>query len=718
MIVILLDLDSETSMKAVSSNTFVIGLPTKGTFELRITNPSDAFILAISLMHLLSLVIESRDTQWLLSKLTKLDAQLGKWQWYEAVQTAKLSLQSAKLQAATSLLHQSNRQKDMILKSVIRWTRSIVLEGDLFSSQTSIEKALNEILTSVAQAPTLRSVVKLSNLRDALKKISESDKTKLSPRLFRSVAQMIQIVAPDAKHSTSYINDLPSKRRNIETSSTIDTVFKHLLITLGLTRNISQDHITQLKSVISEKWESFTDSQRCIISESVGLLGCASAGKLKLQSGHNSQEAFKCLICDGTEKLISSKQPPALNLRDPLYAIINQETAPSVKIAATRSFGRLVTHDSSPQVFIISESVLAERVVCQLKSNNRDVRIATTKTIPLLFKDRESQTLTDAIMDNRNLICRLLRNLLPTNEKPLLETTVMAFSEIGKVATQNELSFVLSTLVDFLGHNNSFIAALAYREIFAVASAHGQSTWQMFSPFWHTISIKVVEQMRSRPQILQRLSEILDIRDSMFLMRTQNFTVPPLVLGKHRDVLALLSQKMGVRAWEMLKENMPYILAGIFTQDNRRAGTGTGTEFLVELMAVSTDAKLNVDTRGLVVSCRTPLTVELLKMLANETEGKRERVFNALQTVALYVSEKPVQLDGGTKSHDFLKSYLLNNILELMNHFTDIITDKRGRKTFTEKIGCIAGIQEIITFAAGASKAAVPQVFPRRSRLS
>jgi len=102
--------------------------------------------------------------------------------------------------------------------------------------------------------------------------------------------------------------------------------------------------------------------------------------------------------------------------------------------------------------------------------------------------------------------------------------------------------------------------------------------------------------------------------------------------------------------------------------------------------------------------------VELLKMLASETGVKRERVFHALQTVALSVSEKSIQSQGGQQAHDFLKSYFLNNILELMNHFTDIITDKRGRKTFTEKIGCIAGIQEIITFAAGASKAALPQV--------
>lgn len=698
-------------MKAVSSNTFAILFPTKGTFELRITNPFHAFSLATSLMHLLSLVVEPRDSQWLLSKLIQLDAQFRKWQWCDTIRNSKSSLQSAKLDMATSLLNKSDRQKDGTLKLVLQWIQSIVLEGELLSLQMSIENALDGILASESQTCSLRSMITLSSLPVTLKKIPESDNAKLSPKLSANIAQILKLAKFDVMHPNSYINDLPTKRRNIETVTTIDIVFKYLLTTLGIARNTSQDHTTQLKSIVSEKWDSFSDLQRCTISESIGLLGCASAGKLRAHADHNSLCVFKCIICDGTEKPISSKQPSALELGSLLHAIVSRKSAPSITVALSRAFGRIVTHDTSPSLFDVGESLPHCLVCLQLKSENRDQRIAATQILPLFFKDRDPQTSTDVITGNRTIICGILRALLRSPEKQLLETTVMAFSEVGKVAIQNDLSFVLSTLVDFLGHNNSFIAALAYREILAVATAHGQSTWQMFSPFWPTISIKVVEQMRSRPQILQRLSEILDIRDSLFLMRTQNFTVPPLVLGKHHDVLAQLSQKMGVRVWEMLKENMPYILAGIFTQDNRR--TETGTEFLVQLMSASSDAKLNVDTRGLIVSCRTPLTVELLKMLANENEGKRERVFHALQTVASYVSEKPIQQLGGPRASDFLKSYLLNNILELMNHFTDIITDKRGRKTFTEKIGCIAGIQEIITFAAGASKAALPQVYPR-----
>ena len=225
--------------------------------------------------------------------------------------------------------------------------------------------------------------------------------------------------------------------------------------------------------------------------------------------------------------------------------------------------------------------------------------------------------------------------------------------------------------------------------------------------------------MRSRPQILARLADILEIRDSAFLTRTQNFTVPALVAGGHREILMQMSDKMGVQVWEMLKTNMPYVLAVLFTQERGR--TETGVEFMVNLMAgnkkVQTGNPL-IDTRTLIFSSRTPLTIELLKMLATESDAKREQVFMALQTVAAYVTERSVGEAGGSKGQEILKLYLQNNVLELMNHFTDIITDKKGRKTFTEKIGCIAGIQEIVRSASVASKAALPQVVPLKFRLT
>ena len=707
---ILLGLDTEESMKSVPRNTFSFPLPTRSTFELRLTHPVQAWSLATSLLHLLCLVLEARDTQWLLSKLNQLDIQIRNWNWWETAQTRKSSLLLARSNAARVLLFQATsfNSQESVMKLLLKWIRSCIHYGELESEQAFVECALDSILEIVRKSPSLRSVVLSSSVSTALRDASESVKEEISPKLRNNIAQIIQM-GSSALVNPTILNEHSNKRRNIENTTTIDSIFKHLLIAFGVARNTSQDHVTQLKSLMTEKWPTSTEAQRCFIADYIGLLGCAAAGKLKSRIDDNSYFSnFKCSICESSDMLIISEQPSALDLHDPILYIMQQKPAPPT-VAAIRAFARLVMHNPSPDLIDLSQSALAQNVLGLLSSENRDQRIAVTQTIPILLRDRDSPLLAPILAENRQIIFRQLRKF-QSGVKPLLETTVMAYAQIGKVVTQSNLSYVLSHLVDFLGHNNSFIAALAYREILAVASSHGQSTWQMFSPFWSSISIKVVEQMRSRPQILQRLSEILDIRDSVFLDRTQNFTVPMLVLGQHRDVVEQMSQKMVVPVWEMLKENMPFVLAVLFTQEGSRVKLGI--EFLIDLMAVNIANEKNkptIDTKSLIFSCRTPLTVELLKMLAREGDVKRERVFHALQRVALCVSEKSIDLRG-PKAKDFLKVYLQTNILELMNYFTDIITDKRGRKTFTEKIGCIAGIQEVIGFAADASRSALPQV--------
>jgi HEAT repeat protein len=714
--VTLLDLGKEESITAASANKFVLALPSKGNFDLRFTNPAQGFLLASSLVHHLALVLEPRESQWLIAKLQEIDGRMTKWGLYESVQMSKNTIRVSKLNALSALAREMIKRKqrlDGVMKLLLQWTTAIIKDGSLQESQPSLDTALYAISLSMMDNESTTRCIATSNLADVLKHVSQPDLDSLAPLSLNIVTDILRL-----ESKTNQGMALPSavqvKRRKVESTTTIDGLFKQLLDTLSVPRNVALDYSAQLCLLITESWHTYNELQKCKMAESIGYLACTASGKLKLNNEASSPKAFRCSVCDGTQFSIPSKQPLALDLRDPLLLILQKETNPVIKVAAVRAVGRLLVHDASPDLLNITKSPLADILLVLLGSENRDQRIAATQILPLLVRDRDSEHLIDVISDNRQRVFRQLRKIQSSNsrEKPLLETTVMAYSEIGKVTTQTELSYVLSYLVDFLGHNNSFIAALAYRQILSIAVAHGQSTWQMFSPFWPTISIKIIEQMRSRPQILQRLADILEIRDSVFLIRTQKFTVPFLVLGRHRDVLEQMSLKMGVQVWEMLKENMPYILAGLFTQDARR--TEEGIQFLVALMASnksSETVKPTIDTKSLIFSTRTPLTIELLKMLASESDARRERVFQALQIVAAFVSEKPIQEAKGAKAQEFLKFYLQNNILELMNHFTDIITDKRGRKTFTEKIGCIAGIQEILRFAAAASKAALPQVF-------
>jgi len=725
--VILLDLDKEDSMRAISTNTFSIALPTKDTFDLRLSKPSSAILLVVSLLQVLSLSLEPRDYQWLVAKLFEVRRRQSKWIWYADVKTQARKLQSATLQTTTALFLQitaHGRNPDNILRLLVKSVQD-ALTGEQLPENLlrHVGTALNVVLAFVKENVCYKRDLVLSEIADIIRRIPEAERLGWLSEIRTAMPEILDLSQPSIPSIEGDNGPPPKKRPKMDnTAVTIDQLLSHILDGLNVERRASQDHTLQLSALISESWQAFNESQRLKLAEAVGLFGCSATGKLKRTIPNATNfEALKCTICDGSGGLAPSKQPLAFDLSRPLLSILLKRPSPSVTRAAIRSYARILMHDISDPILRIPVSPLADNILNFLNSKDRGQRIAAVQILPLLFTDRDIESLSDILSENRQAILRNIRKLQVSSarDKPLLETTVMAYGEIGKVATQADLSLVLTNLVDFLGHNNSFIAALAYREILAVAAAHGQSTWQMFSPFWSNISVKVVEQMRSRPQILARLADILEIRDSAFLTRTQNFTVPALVAGGHREILMQMSDKMGVQVWEMLKTNMPYVLAVLFTQERGR--TETGVEFMVNLMAgnkkVQTGKPL-IDTRTLIFSSRTPLTIELLKMLATESDAKRERVFMALQTVAAYVTERSVGEAGGSKGQEILKLYLQNNVLELMNHFTDIITDKKGRKTFTEKIGCIAGIQEIVRSASVASKAALPQVVPLKSRLT
>jgi serine/threonine-protein kinase ATR len=718
----LVDLNKEEIMKAASTRTFVIDLPTKSNFDLGLARPSSAFLLVFCLIHLLSITVEPRDHQWLMAKMSEIDRTLKKWHWDESVQLHTQQLQTIRLSVATSMCEQSTVNQhilDRAFRYLLKALQELLEHGGIQPALATIAKAVKSIVKCSKGVSHYQEVRWSSGLQNDLYGMISDKSLRLSSDLIADTQTLLQSSQPT---STVSIGGRPGKRRKADNAPvTIDDLLDWILKAVDTSRRASQDHMRQLNAMIIESWETFNEAQQVTLAKAVGLFICTAAGQSKwnLSAGTDS-ETPRCARCDRDSPTTPARHSFASSANEPLMNILERKPSSPVIVAVIQSYGRILTHDGTSDVLSVSNSVAGE-VFKLLSSKDRDQRIAVVQILPLFFMDRNSELLRDLILNNRQLIFRHLRNMqtCSAREMPFLETSVMAYGAIGKVATQADLSLILSNLVDFLAHNNSFVVALAYREILAIATAHNQSTWQMFSPFWSTISVKVVEQMRAKPQILARLSDLLEIRDSAFLTRTQNFTIPILVARGHRDVLIQVSEKMGVQVWELLKTNMPYVLATLFTQEYGKSENGV--EFMINLMAANKNSGIGrplIDTRSLIFSSRTPLTIELLKMLGSQSDAKRERVFAALQTVAAHVMEKPLGEAGAPKAKEILKLYLQSNVLELMNHFTDIITDKKGRKTFTEKIGCIAGIQEIVRFASIASKAALPQVSPLLPRLN
>ena len=64
----------------------------------------------------------------------------------------------------------------------------------------------------------------------------------------------------------------------------------------------------------------------------------------------------------------------------------------------------------------------------------------------------------------------------------------------------------------------------------------------MFSPFWDVIAYEAVRNLATKPQTTERMADLLDMSVEEFLIFTQSFSLPYLVLNKHYGVIKRISQ--------------------------------------------------------------------------------------------------------------------------------------------------------------------------------
>lgn len=201
---------------------------------------------------------------------------------------------------------------------------------------------------------------------------------------------------------------------------------------------------------------------------------------------------------------------------------------------------------------------------------------------------------------------------------------------------------MLLRLVEYLGHTNPLINGLAYTEVSIISSPSlletpndvqlqklsGHSSFaamRLFTPYWRTIAITVVKDLQTRPQIAQQLSDLLVMSVPEFLVLTQTFTIPYLILTKRRDILQRIAQARGgdCSLWTLCTDttNMAATLAYLLIQPS------TDIErMIIALLTEITPEFSNVDLAELAKAEPITIATELLKTAAEDDEVTRPKV--------------------------------------------------------------------------------------------
>ncbi|KAI8161324.1 hypothetical protein K4K49_000489 [Colletotrichum sp. SAR 10_70] len=352
------------------------------------------------------------------------------------------------------------------------------------------------------------------------------------------------------------------------------------------------------------------------------------------------------------------------------------------------------------------------KIICDwclqgLHSSIREIRIASGRALALFLKKPASSTIDISVVHrNRKNALGLLKAASEKDAVIFHETGVMAWSQLGRVVTGDELNIVLHQLLEYLGSSNSLISSCAFNEINNLAAARHVAPRRLFEPFWRNLAYFAVKDMVARPQISRSLAEILQISVNEFLLLIQTHALPWLVLMKKRDVIQKIAEARGekdVGFPVMDSINIGPVLGLLLVQDVPDVAQFTMAR-LVEFAPTLADTTLaDVIQAELVM-----VVLELLKAAAEADEARKARVIDAIATMCNLVmaanKEKPKK---GNLIGRFLQAYMLG----LMARLADVINDFHGLcLPPEEQIRCIRALEEAIKLCQSYVRIARPHI--------
>jgi serine/threonine-protein kinase ATR len=219
------------------------------------------------------------------------------------------------------------------------------------------------------------------------------------------------------------------------------------------------------------------------------------------------------------------------------------------------------------QVSRLANTKYGEWCLQSLRSSVRELRIAAGRTLASFLHDGIN---ADSRRQNRIHALEALQNLLGGNAIPILETSLLALTEIAQVCGEDELNIVLVSLVQYLGHQNPYLTSLAYNQLLKLAHSAGDTPAGLLRPFWRTVAVTVVKDLYARPQIGQQLSDLMGMHISDLLVLTESHTLPYLVLTKNVDIVRKIAFAHGsdtsTKSLLTQDDNLPAILALLLMQ--------------------------------------------------------------------------------------------------------------------------------------------------------
>ncbi|KAI9681820.1 MAG: serine/threonine-protein kinase M1 [Trizodia sp. TS-e1964] len=511
----------------------------------------------------------------------------------------------------------------------------------------------------------------------------------------------------------------PHKRRR----TAITPKQKAINIATELTKSVYSLLGTQIATdldglhlVAAECFAKLSETDKVQSLNMLGYLACAGSGVLSVKTAnHHSISSKTCSICDVPPLCRNSINPSWKGAQfDEVYMILSNlvqtrdlQNSSKSRVCAMLALRRILNHTSNTNHLDLAHSPLGKWCLQSHFSSVRELRIAAGRTLPVYLRLGFNGEL---LLKNWHHALEFLRNLSKKNELSLQESCIFSWGQIARVSANDELNISLIQLVDYLGHTNSFVHGLSFTELQKLADVQKAKPRSLIAPFWRNIAITVVRDLQNRPQAVQLLSDLIEVDVSEFLLLTQSYTLPYLILMKKHDVILRILQALKLKQplSSILflcceRSNVAAILALLFVENSENIETAT----MKMLRAATSDFK-GFDLEA-IAKIEPIITVcELLQMAGKEDSPKLQKVIRAINFLAEIVQRESGQYNTPAKKGDLLGSFFEWNLPGIMIHFSEIVTSPS--RPALEKRRCLCGIEQMIVLAKNYINRTLPQI--------
>ncbi|KAK8008761.1 Protein kinase rad3 [Apiospora marii] len=580
----------------------------------------------------------------------------------------------------------------LVASQLIPALETISMQGAIFMEGTDSMRSL-ELLRHVV------STTKPATLTEDLQPQNFEDKQ------LRRQLQSLSLGSSDPPTA-----DRPTKRRKVTSEPQIQShIQKELYRLLGCQPN---DDTSNLEQLVLGAFPRLQDTDRVSLIHLLGYMCCAADNTLQPSStpGHCPSE-LTCLFCQTSagEKRVPQScdkgvKATVLSVFNSLVALPSFNQSREPRVTAMVALRRLAKH--SDEAFFLDADTSASVLWClkSLNSSSRELRIATGRTLPALLagdslpeaqRHVAQKTLGPAI----TVLCQI-------SDPHLTETCMMAWSQLGRVVSDDNLGLVLHKLVEYLGSAGTITSASAFNEIISLARFKRASTRQLFEPYWKSLAYSALKELASQPRTASLLADMLEMNVAQFVMITQKYALPYLVSAGKRDVIQKIADlRKESHSWQpcLDVDNVGPILAFLLVRDTENIPENA----MNSLREISSHFDELAFTDLLKIE-PVMTSLELLKAAGDADEPRKTHIRSAFTLMASLIQGDTRQKKAATGR------FLAQNALGMMARLTDIFNEPMNSRSTTFRIDeqkrCIKAMEEMIRIGKTFINIARPQI--------